>query len=233
MEEYKNQCPWKVILDSYALPRVDTDGSKVSESRMYKLTEKEIRLKLDGTNAEERRNVIVLGLEDVYSKHGNYVKELIDKSMAYDSHARRALVDSFQGAGYHPRQVYDFVWGRHLSDAEYEDRPLSKLTKDMLDLLGIRRGWFVIAIVSFSVEIILVLCNHRVKYPHLIAATPTSLVEAAALSLTSIEINRLQHDSTQAIGLCQYPEWQDFEWEKDHNYYFELEKTNLKSMNRE
>lgn len=119
---------------------VDTDGNKVSRSKMYKLTEKEIRLKLDGTNAEERRNVIVLGLEDVYSKHGNYVKELIDKSMAYDSHARRALVDSFQGAGYHPRQVYDFVWGRHLSDAEYEDRPLSKLTKDMLDLLGIRRG---------------------------------------------------------------------------------------------
>lgn len=43
----------------------------MSESRMYKLTEKEIRLKLDGTNAEERRNVIVLGLEDVYSKHGS------------------------------------------------------------------------------------------------------------------------------------------------------------------
>lgn len=119
---------------------VNAKGEKVSRSKMYKLTEKEIRLKFDGTNAEERKNVEVFGLEDVYSKHRNYVKELIDKSMAYDAYARKALVESFQGAGYHPRQVYDFVWGRHLSDAEYEDRPLSKLTKDMLDILGIKRG---------------------------------------------------------------------------------------------
>ena len=68
------------------------------------------------------------------------MKALIDKAMAYDAHARKALVESFQGAGYHPRQVYDFVWGRHLMDAEYEDRPLSKLTKDVLEQLGIRRG---------------------------------------------------------------------------------------------
>ena len=34
----------------------------------------------------------------------------------------------------------DIWWGQHLMEAEYEDRPLSKLTKDMLDLLGIRRS---------------------------------------------------------------------------------------------
>ena len=33
-----------------------------------------------------------------------------------------------------------FLREKHLIDAEYEDRPLSKLTKDILDLLGIRRG---------------------------------------------------------------------------------------------
>jgi len=118
----------------------DSAGNKVSRSKMYKLTMKEIGLKFDSVDADEQKNVEMLGLEDAYSKHGDYVKELIDKSMAYDAHARQALVASFQGAGYHPRQVYDFVWGRHLMDAEYEDRPLSKLTKDMLDLLGIRRG---------------------------------------------------------------------------------------------
>ena len=59
--------------------------------------------------------------------------------MAYDKYAREALVNSFLGAGYHPRQVYDFVWGRHLMNAEHEDRLLSKLTKDILDQLEIRR----------------------------------------------------------------------------------------------
>ena len=118
----------------------DKAGKKLSHSKIYKLTEKDINIKLDGKNAEEEKNSQVLGLEDVYCKHADYVKELIDKSMAYDTYARRALVECFQGAGYHPRQVYDFVWGRHLMDAEYEDHPLSKLTKDVIDLLGIKRG---------------------------------------------------------------------------------------------
>lgn len=119
---------------------VDKHGNKVSRSKIYKLTEAEIALKFDGVDAAEEENAKVLGLENVYNKHTDYVKELIDKTMAYDAHARKALVTSFQGAGYNPRQVYDFVWGRHLMEAEYEDRPLSKLTKDMLDLLGIRRS---------------------------------------------------------------------------------------------
>lgn len=118
----------------------DKKGKKLPPSKIYKLTQKEIGLKLDGKSTEEESNSLVLGIENVYNKHTNYVKELIDKSMAYDHYARQNLITSFQGAGYHPRQVYDFVWGRHLLDAEYEDRPLSKLTKDILDLLDIRRG---------------------------------------------------------------------------------------------
>ena len=118
----------------------DKNGLRVSPSKVYKMTEKEMRLRLDGKSAGESLNSQVLGLEKVYDKHADYVKELIDKSMAYDAYARQALVESFQGAGYHPRQVYNFVWGKHLIDAEYEDRPLSKLTRDVLDFLGIRRA---------------------------------------------------------------------------------------------
>lgn len=117
----------------------DNRGSKLSKSQIYKLTQKEIKLKFDGFDKNEAKNISILGLEDVYNKHTDYVKELIDKSMAYDAHARISLVESFQSVGYHPRQVYDFVWGRHLIDSEYEDRPLSKLTKDILDLLDIYR----------------------------------------------------------------------------------------------
>lgn len=117
----------------------DKSGKMLTKSQIYKLTKKEIRLKFNGNDIAEEANVNVLGLKDVYNKHTDYVKELIDKSMAYDAHVRKALVESFQGTGYHPRQVYDFVWGRYLMDAEYEDRPLSKLTKDILDLLDIRR----------------------------------------------------------------------------------------------
>lgn len=118
----------------------DKSGNKLTKSQIYRLTEKEIRLDFAQSDIFEDKNVEVLGLKDVYNKHTDYIKELIDKSMAYDAHARRALVESFQGVGYSQRQVYDFVWGRHLRDAEFEDRPLSKLTKDILDLLDIHRG---------------------------------------------------------------------------------------------
>lgn len=118
----------------------DKKDNKISKSKIYHLAEKEIRLRFENPTPKEQENIAILGLEDVYDKHTDYVKELIDKSMAYDTYARKALVESFQGAGWHPRQVYDFVWGRHLMNVEYEDRPLSKLTKDILDLLDIRRG---------------------------------------------------------------------------------------------
>ena len=117
----------------------DKDDNPISKSKIYRLTEEDIKLAFDGRDEDEEENDRVLGLTDVYNLHTDYVKELIDKSMAYDAHARKALVESFQGVGYHPRQVYDFVWGRHLMDAEHGDRPLSKLTKDMLDLLDIKR----------------------------------------------------------------------------------------------
>lgn len=44
-----------------------------------------------------------------------------------------------EGAGMNPRQIYDFVLGRYLDDAQYENRVLSKLTKDLLEQLEIKR----------------------------------------------------------------------------------------------
>lgn len=117
----------------------DKTGAQLSKSKIYHLTEKEILLQFENPTAKEKENIRVLGLEDVYNKHTDYVKELIDKTMAYDTHAREALVSSFQGAGYNPRQVFDFVWGRHLMTAEFEDRPLSKLTKEVLEQVGIKK----------------------------------------------------------------------------------------------
>ena len=117
----------------------DKDGNVLTKAEIYKLKEDEIRLQFEPGDHEAQINSDVLGLEDVYNQHTDYVKELVDKSMAYDNYARESLVTTFQGAGYHPQQVYDFVWGRHLMEAEYEDRPLSKLTKDILDMLEIKR----------------------------------------------------------------------------------------------
>ena len=86
---------------------------------------------------KERGNVETFGLQGLYEMHSDYISELVGKVIAYNPTVRQALVDAFQDQAYSPQQVYDFVWGRYLEEAQYRNRPLSKLTKDVLEQLGI------------------------------------------------------------------------------------------------
>lgn len=95
------------------------------------------KLTYSGLTEEERGNVQTFGLQGLYEMHDDYIKELLDKVVAYNPTVRQALVDAFQDQAYSPQQVYDFVWGRYLDEAQYQRRPLSKLTKDILEQLGI------------------------------------------------------------------------------------------------
>ena len=86
----------------------------------------------------EQQNINKLGLDVLYNKHKDYVMDLIEKSTSYGSlEQNQALSDGFQGLFRTPQQVFDFVWGKYLNEEELENRPLSKLTKDILEQLGI------------------------------------------------------------------------------------------------
>lgn len=76
-------------------------------------------------------------LQGLYEMHDDYINEIIEKTIAYNPTARQALAYAFQDQAYSPQQVYDFVWGKYLQEAQYGRRPLSKLTKDILGQLGI------------------------------------------------------------------------------------------------
>lgn len=95
------------------------------------------KLTFSELSEEERGNVETFGLQGLYEMHDDYIKELVDKVIAYNPTVRQSLVDAFQDQAYSPQQVYDFVWGRYLEEAQYGNRPLSKLTKDILEQLGI------------------------------------------------------------------------------------------------
>ena len=89
---------------------------------------------------DEQENVNTFGLQGLYEMHEDYINEIVEKTIAYNPTARQALADSFQDQAYSPQQVYDFVWGKYLQEAQYDRRPLSKLTKDILEQLGIYPG---------------------------------------------------------------------------------------------
>jgi len=89
--------------------------------------------------SKENINIETFGLKQLYNEHKDYVLELVEKATAYDSITIQGLIDGFQGIITTKQQAYDFVWGKHLDDAEHDKRPLSKLTKDILEELGIER----------------------------------------------------------------------------------------------
>ena len=86
---------------------------------------------------EEQCNIDTFGLQGLYEMHDDYISEIIEKTIGYNSIVNQALVDAFQDQAYSPQQVVEFVWDRYLNEAQFEKRPLSKLTRDVLEQIGI------------------------------------------------------------------------------------------------
>lgn len=85
----------------------------------------------------EKDDMKTLGLDGLYAEHIDYVEELLGKVQAYNEVACRGVVDTFQGAGHSPKQVRDFIFGNDIANARNNNRPLSKLTRDILIQAGV------------------------------------------------------------------------------------------------
>lgn len=89
-------------------------------------------------STSEQQNIEGLGLDVLYNKHKDYVMDLIEKSTSYGTlEQNQAFVDSFQGIYHTPQEVFEFIWGKYLNEEALENRPLSKLTRDILEQLDI------------------------------------------------------------------------------------------------
>ena len=103
----------------------------------FKIAEDGTFLGYDTRSEDEKHDMQKLALNGLYKEHDDYVQELFAKAQAYNEHAREALVNSFQGAGESPSEVFEFVWGKNLETARQINRPLSKLTRDVLQQVGV------------------------------------------------------------------------------------------------
>lgn len=90
-------------------------------------------IEFNNPTEEESLNIKHLALIELYQMHEDEAREIIEKAHAYNSHAREALVNSFQGAGQSPIDVFEFVWGKNIETARQINRPLSKFTRDILE----------------------------------------------------------------------------------------------------
>lgn len=99
--------------------------------------EEDFKVIFNHPNNIEESNIRGLGLEQLYNMHKDYVLEIIERAASYNDAYKSSLLDDFQHSDHTLMDIHDFVWGKYLDVAEQEKRPLSKLTKDILDQMGI------------------------------------------------------------------------------------------------
>lgn len=101
----------------------------IDEKQLRNRNVKEIKFN-NGTNS----NIECFMLTDLYNEHLDYINEIVYKQAAYSDDNLQNIIDSFQSMGMKD-DVSSYIWGCYLDNALHIKRPLSKLTKDILDQL--------------------------------------------------------------------------------------------------
>lgn len=109
------------------------------------LENKPIEVKLDPVgecddNFKEKcgNNIDVFALKELYQKHSDYIEEIIIKCYSYNEDYYEGLIEDFSKVGRTTSEIHRLIFGNYIDRANNEKRPLSKLTSDLLNQMGIR-----------------------------------------------------------------------------------------------
>lgn len=95
-------------------------------------------LKIESVNKLDSRAIdhtLFFKLEDIYNHHKSYVSEIILKSYMYDDKYYEVLSREFPDLKIKPSDFYRVIFGNFWEDEDMGKRPLSKLTKDLVQQL--------------------------------------------------------------------------------------------------
>jgi hypothetical protein len=82
-------------------------------------------------------NITEFALEDLYSKHVDYIEEIIEKAYSYNESFYDSLIYDFSKIGKTSSEINRLIFGNYIELADNEKRPLSKLTRDLLNDIGL------------------------------------------------------------------------------------------------
>lgn len=83
-------------------------------------------------------NIEIFALKESYQKHSDYIEEIITKAYSYNHEYYEGLIEDFSNMGKNAADIHRLIFGSYIDRAENEKRPLSKLTSDILEQIGIR-----------------------------------------------------------------------------------------------
>lgn len=120
---------------------IDTENSPICfnlKNEKEVKTAEDIVLEVVSSDGRGSGNIEVLGLQHLYNEHKDYVKEMMDKAVAYDKSYYDGLIESFRGMNLNAQDIENRIWGTYTECSDLGKRPLSKLTRDILKIYNIR-----------------------------------------------------------------------------------------------
>ena len=109
----------------------------VKNSSFY-YNEKGFDLNLCSHNIKAQKNIDDFALQEIYKNHKDIVLELIQKSVMYNESYIDELMKNYEGTLFkNEEDLLRLIFGGYIADEDLGKKPLSKLTKDILEQLEI------------------------------------------------------------------------------------------------
>ena len=95
------------------------------------------KLKLLKKDIEIEHSIDTFHLNEVYQSHKDYVKELIEKAQFYNETQLQDFIKNFEHLFSSKDEMKRILFGNYLLEDDFGKRPLAKLTRDILQDIGV------------------------------------------------------------------------------------------------
>lgn len=84
-----------------------------------------------------KNNVDTFAIKELYEQHSDYIEEIILKAYAYNQEYYNGLIEDFSKMGKSSAEIHRLIFGNYIERTSNDRRPLSKLTSDILEQIGL------------------------------------------------------------------------------------------------
>lgn len=88
---------------------------------------------LEKSTVKYDKNISTFALKEFYNQHKDFISEIVFKARAYNDDAFNSIIDTFSEQGLTPKEMKLLIFGTYLDEKELGLRPLSKLSKDIIE----------------------------------------------------------------------------------------------------
>lgn len=121
-EDFGNNCKFKI--------------DKIEECILNKKYDN-WNIDFEKTSTKFDKNIDTLALKELYNEHKDFVSEIVFKTRAYNSGVYKSLIDTFLDQDLSEKEMELLIFGTYLESDELGLRPLSKLSKDIIEQIGL------------------------------------------------------------------------------------------------